>query len=145
MEKEAKKPLAMYEVPDVKSKMKTGAPAAKWMEARKLMIVNSYFVKDIQGYGRETKTVVESEKTVNVTTLTKDASSDHDSLAVKSNIEIEEIQLLSFCQLGLFCSPLIFFLFCHLWFSILPALKLTLFVGAVLACCCFVMYHEDGY
>merc|ERR1712066_1197854 len=34
MEEEAKKPLAMYEVPDVKSKMKTGAPAAKWMEAR---------------------------------------------------------------------------------------------------------------
>jgi len=34
MEEEAKRPLAMYEVPDVKSKMNTGAPAAKWMEAR---------------------------------------------------------------------------------------------------------------
>jgi len=34
MEEDAKKPLAMYEVPDVKAKMRTGAPAAKWMEAR---------------------------------------------------------------------------------------------------------------
>jgi len=34
MEEDAKKPLAMYEVPDVKGKMRTGAPAAKWMEAR---------------------------------------------------------------------------------------------------------------
>merc|ERR1712080_699391 len=34
MEEEAKRPLAMYQVPDVKSKMNTGAPAAKWMEAR---------------------------------------------------------------------------------------------------------------
>lgn len=34
MEEEAKKPLAMYEVPDVKSKMNAPAPAAQWMEAR---------------------------------------------------------------------------------------------------------------
>ena len=53
MEEDAKKPLAMYEVPDVKAKMRTGAPAAKWMEARKLILVNSYFVKDIKGYNRK--------------------------------------------------------------------------------------------
>jgi len=34
MEEDAKKPLAMYQVPDVAAKMRTGAPAAKWMEAR---------------------------------------------------------------------------------------------------------------
>jgi hypothetical protein len=55
MEEEAKRPLAMYEVPDVKSKMNTGAPGAKWMEARKLMLVNSFFVNDIKGYNRKEK------------------------------------------------------------------------------------------
>merc|ERR1719481_598546 len=37
MEEEAKKvstPRGMFEVPDVKSKMRQGAPAAGWMEAR---------------------------------------------------------------------------------------------------------------
>ena len=54
MEEEAKKPkLAMYEVPDVKAKMNKIAPTAKWMEARKLILVNSYFVKDIKGYNRK--------------------------------------------------------------------------------------------
>ena len=40
---------------NVKAKMRTGAPAAKWMEARKLILVNSYFVKDIKGYNRKGK------------------------------------------------------------------------------------------
>ena len=160
MEEDAKKPLAMYEVPDVKAKMRTGAPAAKWMEARKLILVNSYFVKDIKGYdrkGRELPTIkvssatppLQNEISFQFDEAAKcddtDCKSDFDKgqSNVDSSVNIE-IEVLSRTEICIFFSPLAFLLVFHVWLCILPAFKLFFFLLAVLACAGFILYHEDS-
>ena len=157
MEEDAKKPLAMYEVPNVKAKMRTGAPAAKWMEARKLILVNSYFVKDIKGYnrmGRELPKIkvssetspVENENEINshFDEVANSDDTDFDegqSLVDSANIEIE---VLSRAELCIFFSPLASLLVFHVWLCLLPAFKLFFFLLAVLASACFILYHGDS-
>jgi len=160
MEEDAKKPLAMYEVPDVKAKMRTGAPAAKWMEARKLILVNSYFVKDIKGYNRKgrelPKIKVSSETSAAENEISShfdeatnlddtDCKSDFDEgqSHVDSSASIE-IEVLSRTELCIFFSPLAFLLVFHVWLCLLPAFKLFFFLLAVLACAGFILYHEDS-
>ena len=159
MEEDAKKPLAMYEVPDVKAKMRTGAPAAKWMEARKLILVNSYFVKDIKGYNRKgrelPKIKISSEPSPAENEINphfdEAANSDHtdcksdfdegQSLIDSPNIEIE---VLSRAELCIFFTPLASLLVFHVWLCLLPAFKLFFFLLAVLASACIIMYHGDS-
>ena len=158
MEEDAKKPLAMYEVPDVKAKMRTGAPAAKWMEARKLILVNSYFVKDIKEYNRKGRELPKIQISSETCPLANEINPHFDEVANSDDIDCKsdfdegqslidsaniEIEVLSWTQLCIFFSPLAFLLVFHVWLCLLPAFKLFLFLLAVLACAGFILYHED--
>ena len=159
MEEDAKKPLAMYEVPDVKGKMRTGAPAAKWMEARKLILVNSYFAKDIKGYDRKGKELPKIKITSETSPLENEISSHFDEATNSDDTDCKsdfdegqshvdssaniEIEVLSRTELCIFFSPLAFLLVFHVWLCLLPAFKLFFFL-AVLACVGFILYHEDS-
>ena len=153
MEEEAKKPkLAMYEVPDVKAKMNKIAPTAKWMEARKLILVNSYFVKDIKGYDRKGRELPEIKVSYESAQIGNETKSAADEVDCKSDFDEDqslfesaktEIEVLSRAELCIFLSPLAFLFVFYVWLCLLPALKLFLFLLAVLACACLIMYHED--
>ena len=162
MEEEAKKPLAMYEVPDVKSKMNAPAPAAQWMEARNLILVNSFFVKDIKEYGRS-RTVsrmpdISAKSDTHKLSEFADASDtaempveSHTDDSIRTTAEtvkilkmkdVETIQILSYLELGLFCTPVLFFLAFQIWLCILPFLKIWMFLVIVLAFTCFIIHCE---
>ena len=170
MEEEAKKSLAMYEVPDVKSRIKvSGEPAAKWMEARSLILVNSFFVKDLKDYGRVSSGVPDSTqqsdalkiKSSNINTdFSKNNSKNTDILEnlqtgnyetnnfeaktdkITKTYETIELPVLTFSQLGLFCTPVLTFLVFHVLWCILPFVRICMFLIIILTCTCVVVHRE---
>ena len=152
MEEEAKKPkLAMYEVPDVKAKMNKIAPTAKWMEARKLILVNSYFVKDIKGYNRKGRDppkieVSPPELKVSLPKSTYSVVDCKPDLENKSIVDFSpdciEVEFLSCNELCILLSCLLLLFLDYVCLCLLPAFKLFFFLIAILASACFFLYRD---